>query len=82
MEISPWDNAMAQLDKAADFLNLNKDILVILKNCERINIVNLPIRRDNGKIECFTGIRVLHSSARGPTKGGVRFHPQVTLDFN
>ncbi|MHA1315346.1 MAG: Glu/Leu/Phe/Val family dehydrogenase [Candidatus Helarchaeota archaeon] len=80
MEISPWDNAMAQLDKAADFLNLNKDILVILKNCERINIVNLPIRRDNGKIECFTGIRVLHSSARGPTKGGVRFHPQVTLD--
>lgn len=80
MEISPWDNAMAQLDIAAKYLKLNPNTLKVLRNCERINIVSLPVRMDQGDLEVFQGFRVLHSSARGPTKGGLRYHPRVTLD--
>ncbi len=71
---------MARLDNAANLLNLDPNILKILKVCERINIVSLPVRMDNGDLEVFTGMRVLHSSARGPTKGGLRYHPMVTID--
>jgi len=80
MEISAWDNAMAQLDNAAKLLKLDSNTLKVIKSCERINIVSLPVKMDNGDLEVFQGMRVLHNSARGPTKGGLRYHPMVTID--
>jgi len=78
--LSAFEQAMHQFDEAAAKLNVDPGILEFLKQPRRCLIVKLPIRRDNGKLEMFTGYRVQHSISRGPAKGGVRFHPQVTLD--
>jgi glutamate dehydrogenase (NAD(P)+) len=77
---SAFDNAMAQFDEAAKLLNLTKSQVVVIKQPRRIVEVLIPIRMDDGTIQTFTGYRVQHNVARGPAKGGVRFHPQVNLD--
>ncbi len=61
-------------------MNLNPDILELLKNPKRALVVSLPVRMDNGRIKVFTGMRVQHWDAFGPFKGGIRYHPQVCLD--
>ncbi len=78
--LSVFENAMQQFDEAASKLNIDADMLEVLKHPRKSLIVKLPIRRDNGKIEVFTGYRVQHSINRGPAKGGVRYHPKVNLD--
>lgn len=74
-----WDTVLAQLDEVAERLNLNPGIHAILRQPERELIVSVPVMMDDGQIEVFTGYRVQHSSARGPCKGGLRYHPDVTL---
>ena len=71
---------MENFDLAADALNLSIDVRNMIKYPERILHVNLPVRMDNGHIQSFAGYRVQHSTARGPAKGGIRYHPGVTLD--
>jgi len=71
---------MENFDLAADALNLSVDVRNMIKYPERILHVNLPVRMDNGHIQSFAGYRVQHSTARGPAKGGIRYHPGVTLD--
>jgi glutamate dehydrogenase/leucine dehydrogenase len=71
---------MENFDLAADALNLSIDVRNMIKYPERILHVNLPVRMDNGHIQSFPGYRVQHSTARGPAKGGIRYHPGVTLD--
>jgi len=61
-------------------LNLEPDIVEVLSNPERIVIVSIPVRMDSGKIKVFTSYRVRHNTARGPAKGGIRYHPGVCLD--
>ncbi|MDH5391457.1 MAG: glutamate dehydrogenase, partial [Candidatus Bathyarchaeota archaeon] len=61
-------------------LNLESGICEMLKKPTKSLIVAVPIRRDNGEINVFTGVRVQHSKARGPYKGGIRYHPDVTLE--
>ncbi|MFX1565291.1 MAG: Glu/Leu/Phe/Val dehydrogenase [Promethearchaeota archaeon] len=61
-------------------MNLNPDILELLKNPKRALIVSLPVRMDNGRIRVFEGMRVQHWDAFGPFKGGIRYHPRVCLD--
>ena len=78
--LSVFDNVMQQFDEAASRLNLDEGMIEFLKQPRRVLIVKLPIRRDNGRLEVFTGYRVQHSINRGPAKGGVRYHPQVSLD--
>ncbi|MBD3168736.1 MAG: hypothetical protein GF307_04580 [candidate division Zixibacteria bacterium] len=78
--LSVFDNVMQQFDEAAQRLNLDQGMIEFLKQPRRALIVKLPIRRDNGQLEVFTGYRVQHSINRGPAKGGVRYHPQVSLD--
>ncbi|HEX4743339.1 MAG TPA: Glu/Leu/Phe/Val dehydrogenase [Candidatus Limnocylindria bacterium] len=73
-------SAVAQLDAAAKALGLDPGIHRYLASFERSLIVALPVHRDDGSLEVFTGYRVQHSTARGPGKGGIRFHPSVTLD--
>lgn len=72
--------ALAQLDAAFESLALDEGFRAIIRQSERELTVSVPIRRDDGTISVYTGYRVQHSSARGPCKGGIRFHPEVNLD--
>jgi glutamate dehydrogenase/leucine dehydrogenase len=75
-----YDVAMENFDTAADKLDLDKNTREMIKYPERMLTVTVPVRMDDGRIHRFEGYRVQHSSVRGPAKGGIRFHPQVTLD--
>jgi glutamate dehydrogenase/leucine dehydrogenase len=79
-EKNAYTVAMQNFELAADALQLDEDVRNMIRYPERILCVNVPVRMDNGKIECFQGYRVQHNTARGPAKGGIRFHPDVTLD--
>ncbi len=77
---NPWDMARAQLRETAKRLNLDESIHGILSEARRALSVSLPVKMDTGQIEVFKGFRVQHSLTRGPGKGGIRYHPDVTLD--
>jgi glutamate dehydrogenase (NAD(P)+) len=79
-KIGPLDVALKQLDLAAKMLNLDPGAHEFLKRPKRSLIVSIPIKKDNGEIEVFMGCRVQHNNARGPFKGGIRYHPDVNLD--
>jgi glutamate dehydrogenase/leucine dehydrogenase len=72
--------ALENFDRAADALELDRDTRETIKFPERVLEVNLPVLMDDGHIHRFRGYRVQHSTARGPAKGGIRYHPNVTLD--
>jgi glutamate dehydrogenase/leucine dehydrogenase len=76
---SAFDIALEQLDIASEKLNLDPQIHEMLKNPKRSLIVSITIKMDNGETGVFTGCRVQHNDARGPFKGGIRYHPNVTL---
>jgi len=69
-----------QLEKAANKMNLDPNILAQLKEPERVLTVSIPVKMDDGTVKVFTGFRSQYNTARGPAKGGVRYHPDVTLD--
>jgi glutamate dehydrogenase (NAD(P)+) len=71
--------AVAQFDQAAEAMQLDDNLRERLKLPQRSLVVSVPVRMDNGRVEVFTGYRVQHDSSRGPTKGGVRYHPEVNL---
>ena len=77
---NPLFSMMARFDEAAHHLNLEPGLRKVLSVPERQIIVSIPIQLDSGEVEVFTGYRVLHNTARGPGKGGIRFDMQVTLD--
>ncbi len=79
-ELDPLANAMVQFDEAAARLKLDPGILQIIKEPRRVTIVKLPVHMDDGSFRVFTGYRVQHSIVRGPAKGGIRYHPDVTLE--
>jgi glutamate dehydrogenase (NAD(P)+) len=72
--------AQEQFDRAADVLDLDDDVRKVLREVKRELTVHFPVLMDDRSIEMFTGYRVQHNLARGPAKGGLRFHPAVTLD--
>jgi glutamate dehydrogenase (NAD(P)+) len=69
-----------QFDRAAAYLDLNAGIKEMLRKPKRELTVNFPVQMDDGSVHIFTGYRVHHSTVLGPTKGGIRYHPDVTLD--
>ena len=75
-----YSTVLRQLDEAAEQMNLDPDIHTILRYPKRSLIVSIPVRMDDGSIKVFTGFRVQHNITRGPAKGGIRYHPNVTLD--
>lgn len=75
-----FDNATEQLRIAADYLKLDEGLHQILAHPMRILTVSVPVKMDNGEVKVFTGHRVQYNDARGPCKGGIRYHPNVTLD--
>jgi glutamate dehydrogenase (NAD(P)+) len=78
--LNPFEIAMQQFDIAADALKLDDSMRHVLKQAKRQLIVSIPVKMDGGDVQVFEGYRVQHNIARGPAKGGIRFHPQVTLD--
>ncbi len=74
-----WATVLTLLDDTARRLNLDPGIHAFLREPEREMIVSVPVKMDDGHLEVFRGYRVQHSSARGPCKGGIRYHPQVDL---
>ena len=79
-ELNPLENARAQFDEAAKRLEIDPGLIEIIKQPRRSTIVSLPIQMDDGSFRIFTGYRVQHSIVRGPAKGGIRYHPDVSLD--
>ena len=77
---NPFENALEQLRIAAEYLKLDDGIYQILSHPKRQLTVSLPVKMDNGTTHVFTGYRVQYNDARGPFKGGIRYHPGVTLD--
>ncbi len=77
---NPFESALEQLRIAAEYLKLEDGIHQMLSHPKREVTVSIPTRMDNGDIRVFTGYRVQYSDARGPSKGGIRYHPNVSLD--
>ncbi len=78
-DLDPFDIAVKQLKKAADVMKLDKQTFEMLSHPMAILQVSIPVRMDNGETKVFTGFRVHYNNARGPVKGGIRFHPDETL---
>jgi glutamate dehydrogenase (NAD(P)+) len=76
----PWEAALEQFDKAADYLSLKRGIREFLASPRRELTVHFPVKMDDGSVKVFVGHRVHHSTVLGPTKGGIRYHPDVTLN--
>lgn len=77
---NPFENALKQLEKAANIMNLDKNIHEILKQPDRVLTVSVPVRMDDGQVKVFTGFRSQYNDALGPYKGGIRYHENVSLD--
>jgi glutamate dehydrogenase (NAD(P)+) len=75
-----WATALSQLDEAAAFMGLEHGLHEVFRVPKRILTVAIPVRMDTNHVEVFTGFRVHHSLARGPAKGGLRYHPEVNVD--
>ncbi len=77
---NPFELAKEQLRKVADSIGLEDNLVNVLSKCKKSVAVAVPTRMDDGTVEVFDGFRVTHNVARGPSKGGIRYHPDVTLD--
>lgn len=75
-----WEMAQSQLDDVARLIGLDADVHQYIRYPKRILEVSVPVRMDDRHVKIFTGYRVQHNMSRGPAKGGIRFHPDVTLD--
>jgi len=80
MKQSFYESVLEQIDDTAEKISLDPGIHKMIKKPERELTVTIPIEKENGEIETFTGYRVQHSSARGPCKGGIRYHPDTNID--
>jgi len=79
-DLNPFRIAQIQFDMAAEYLKLDPGLRQILRTPKRVLEVSIPVKMDNGQMKVFTGFRVQHNVARGPAKGGLRYHPNVTVD--
>ena len=80
MTMNAYENALRQFGAAVEVLGLTPDQVAMIKDPRKIIELNIPVRKDDGSIAVFQAFRVQHSVARGPAKGGVRFHQDVTVD--
>lgn len=79
-QLNPYSNAMKQLENTAEMIKLDPDVHEMLRMPKRILSVSVVVRMDNGSVKNFQGYRVQYNDALGPFKGGIRYHPNVTLD--
>ena len=78
--LNPFENAQKQVKTACDKLGMEPAVYELLKEPQRVIEVSIPVKMDDGSVKVFKGYRSQHNDAVGPTKGGVRFHPNVSLD--
>jgi len=77
---NPYETAVSHVERVGKLMGMEQGMIEMLKRPRRELTVNMPVKMDDGSIRMFTGFRVQHNSARGPCKGGIRYHPNVTLD--
>src|SRR5256885_1944361 len=77
---NPYEIARAQLGKVAQAFAIDPNLVNVLQECKKALVVSIPVSMDDGRTHVFEGYRVTHNIARGPSKGGIRYHPDVTLD--
>ncbi|MBA2360120.1 MAG: Glu/Leu/Phe/Val dehydrogenase [Actinobacteria bacterium] len=77
---NPFEIAQDQLRRVAEVFQIDQNLVRVLEQCKKAVSVSIPVYMDRGEIEVFQGYRVTHNIARGPSKGGIRYHPDVTLD--
>jgi glutamate dehydrogenase (NAD(P)+) len=77
---NPFELAQRQLRQVADVLGIDDALVNVLRECKKSVVVSIPTQLDDGSVRSFAGQRVTHNDARGPSKGGIRYHPDVTLD--
>ncbi len=77
---NPYESMMQRFDVAAKLIGLDQETYNILKSPDRQYLVNLPVKMDDGRMQVFEGYRIIHSSSRGPSKGGIRYSMEVNLD--
>ena len=77
---NPFELAQEQLRKVAAAFQIDPNLVRVLERCKKAVVVSIPFSRDDGTIDVYEGYRVTHNIARGPSKGGIRYHPDVTLD--
>jgi glutamate dehydrogenase (NAD(P)+) len=75
----PFELAQEQLRKVAEIFNIDSNLIEVLQQCKKAVVVSVPITMDSGQVRAFEGYRVTHNIARGPSKGGIRYHPSVSL---
>ncbi|MBV9412963.1 MAG: Glu/Leu/Phe/Val dehydrogenase, partial [Acidimicrobiia bacterium] len=78
--LSPFESVNAFFDRGAHLIHLKDEMYDVLKTSYREVQVQVPVRMDDGSLDVFTGYRIQHNGARGPYKGGIRYHPQADLD--
>ena len=77
---NPFELAQEQLRRVGDVFKIDPNLIEVLKECKKAVSVAIPVVMDDGNVRTFQGYRVTHNIARGPSKGGIRYHPDVTLD--
>src|SRR5438132_367278 len=77
---NPFQIAREQLRRVAEVFEIEQNLVNVLQDCKKSVEVAVPVQMDDGATQVFTGYRVTHNIARGPSKGGIRYHPDVTLD--
>ena len=77
---NPFEIAREQLRRVAEIFEIDQNLVNVLQECKKAVEVSVPVQMDDGSTRAFTGYRVTHNVARGPSKGGIRYHPDVTLD--
>ena len=77
---NPYEIAREQLRRVAELFGIEQNLVNVLQECKKAVVVSIPVTMDDGAIQSFEGYRVTHNIARGPSKGGIRYHPDVTLD--
>ena len=77
---TPWETAREQLRRVAELVGISDNMVSVLLECKKAVEVSVPTRMDDGSVQVFQGYRVVHNVARGPSKGGIRYHPTVTLE--
>src|SRR6266516_2564454 len=80
MQKTQYDMALEQFQKAADIMKLDPNVQEILRKPRRILSINFPVKMDDGRILLYQGFRSQHNNALGPYKGGIRYHPNVTIE--
>ncbi len=80
MQKTQYDIAVEQFQRAADLMKLDQNVQEILRKPRRILSINFPVKMDDGRILLYQGFRSQHNNALGPYKGGIRYHPNVTIE--